>query len=624
MTQEAPMKSKQILASFDHIPDSTDYPNVDGIILKDVLKYSLDKEGRLTFYRYQLKRILKDFERDRRSDAQIMFNQRLQQVNVLTARSIMRDGQTVDTPEYGLNQITPAALQKAPYFTEFQSKVVSLVGIEVGGFTELEYEIIDQKAFRSLLYGTIPIQLHIPVLSREIIFELPDTRPLSFSAVVLAGKKIKPESVVKDGIQRTSWQLEHIPHWDDEDNHNLATADCAKLFFSEHGSWSDMSRYFNQIINAASVRDEHLEKRVTELLKDIECPVQKCIRLNKHITNACTTVDFDHLNNFHQVRSARDVLACGYGTTLEKAIVVAEMIRAAGLEADVTLACPLPAMPADTFHLGIFPEVWVHVRPLEMYMRPDKVLAEARREHLEGRTLLVVNRKGQEQTPLTLNDAGPGAGNRCDIKVKLALKKDATIEGTIAATLAGTYNPYYALAQEETDKVIDWVKGFTKKCWPGAELEKHHFQLFAPTHSALSINFSQKKLEKNRDNRFDFTLPAFLTTFLGLKIPHQYVTRSSTYELPGTLLQNVSWTIELPEDFEILMLPAHTTRATEGTSFEQKCELKEEKGKPASLTCSHTFKVSNRFVKPDQYPGFRTMVLEDLRPHGRMLFLKQK
>ena len=121
------MDGKKILDTLDHKPEVKDYPGVDGVIVNDIMTFKVGEEGRVKQYHYQFKRIFRHYERDRRSDIQIIFNQKQQQVTVLKARSIMSDGSIVDTPEYGLNQITPPNLQKAPYFTDYQARIVSLV-----------------------------------------------------------------------------------------------------------------------------------------------------------------------------------------------------------------------------------------------------------------------------------------------------------------------------------------------------------------------------------------------------------------------------------------------------------------------------------------------------------------
>ncbi|MBN2384011.1 DUF3857 domain-containing protein [bacterium] len=618
------MDGKQILSTLDHRPEVTDYPGVDGVILKDLYTIRLDRDGRVSQYRYQFKRIFRDFERDRRSDIQVIFNQKRQQVKILKARSIMRDDKIMDTPEYGINQITPPYLQKAPYFTDLQARVVSLVGIEVGGYTEIEYEIDDVQSWRSAIYGTIPLRLHLPIMSRQIVIEFPTERPLTCGIEAWPGSAVTPEKVTEKGLTRLTYTFKDLPHWDDQDSHNLSGADCPKLMYAEHPTWSDLKNALHQRVTGATCRDDKLENRTKELLKEIACPYLRCLRLNKHVTEALATVDFDQLFTCHTVRPVNEVLQSGYGTALEKAVVLAEMLRSAGHQAHVALACPQPALPREIFHLGAFPEVWVQVHSPELFMRPDKSIDEARREHLEGRTLVSAGPDYSGPERIELSDAGEKPGNFCEIKINLTMKKDAALEGTAIASLAGIFNPYFKLAAEDTDKVNDWVKGYAKKCWSGAELDKHHFQIFAPVHTTLNLSFSVKKLERNRDNCYAFTFPGFLSTFTGFKYAHQYLQRMSTYELPGSLLQKVQWTLEIPEDFELVLQPAPITLATPVAQFEQTCEYKQNQAKPASLSYTQTLKFNSRFVKPDHFPDFRNIILEDARPHHRMLFLALK
>ncbi|MBN1356646.1 DUF3857 domain-containing protein [bacterium] len=613
------MKGQEILKSLPRIPEETEFPGADGVIIRDNQRIRLLKDGRIHQYHYQFKRILKDFERDKHSDIQMLFNEKTQDIKILSVKSIMRDGRIVETPEYGINQITPPALSQAPYFTFLQNRIASLVGVETGGYIEVEYEIVDKKPWRKAFWGTIPIRLYAPVLSREIAFELPRKHPVQFQ-ITGSGKFRKPEDKVEGNIRRLRFTFDNLPLWDSEDRHPLADLDCPKLVYSDIPR-ENLHRQFDGLLTEASTTEPFLNKRVDDLVKDIDCPMRKAFRLHKHVLESVSTLEFPPLNALFLLRSAPEVLRSGYGSALEKNILLAVMLRHIGHQAEVVLSCPEGVLPDRAAHLGLFDRSWVKDDTLELFFSADKDPAEAQRAHLE-RTVILHGDKSSE-SPVVIDSPGSKQGNVLIVKGKFSLKKEMTLKGTLEALFSGLYNCYFALATSETDDVKTWINQFAGKVCPSAEVEKHHFRMFGPAYSELSASFEVKLMQEDPEHRILLTMPAPLGGLGGFNIPADYTRRSSTYALPGTLRHDLKLEIDCPPEIKIIHTPGDVAIENSAGRLEQKFEVKTE-SRQSRITFTQLLVLPEKYIRPGEYSDLLDILLEDARPHNRMMILAKK
>lgn len=615
------MQGKKILESLASVPRPQDYPTADYIILKDVTTIILHDDGRITTRYYQFRRIATDYGRDKFSDIPVLFNERYQKINVISVQALMLDGSVVATPEYGINQITPHALEKAPSLSDFQQKIISLVGLELGGFAEFEYEIEDLTAWQASFYGLLPIRLGAPALHREFVFEVPATKHILFHIEGIEANDARQEQTL-GSVKRFTFTFRDQSLWDKEDDHALTQIDCPKLVYSENKTWHDWAATLATIVDDSVVPNELLEKRVAEVTKDLECPTMKAYALHKHVLEAIATVSFDAYRYHFQSRPTAEILRSGYGTPFDKALLLCSLLQTAGLKAQVALVAPAKSLPNHVINPMVFESIWVIIQELSLYLRADKPVPEARREHLEGSILLVAAKNGD--TRLALTDVGSLLGNRFSAKVTITVKKDASGEGAVDATLAGIYNPYFSLMTADADQLTSWVKSFIGKFPSDPELDKHWFKLFSPSHSVVSASFKLKTLTADPEHRILMEMPAALTGIGGFTFAPEVISRNSTLALPGSLKQELTLEVNLPKDWTLQIVPAAITAHNEVFDFEQRFTVSEEADKPVQVTFNQQLQFKNKYLEPQYYQQFRVLVVENARVQKRLIFVVKK
>ena len=124
-------------------PDLDAFPDADVVVLHQGESIAVDGDGRVTRRVHLIRRLQTQWAMRSRSDVRVAWDRSRQELEVLTARTFMRDGTVVPTPANGTNEVTPDAVSRAAPFLDWRELVISHVGTEPGCVTELIYEVRD-------------------------------------------------------------------------------------------------------------------------------------------------------------------------------------------------------------------------------------------------------------------------------------------------------------------------------------------------------------------------------------------------------------------------------------------------------------------------------------------------
>lgn len=584
------------------------YPGADAVVIEDRLTLRLDSKGKVTRHHYRLKKILLPWDRDQRSDLLLPFYDDRQTVEIHRVRGFLRDGTSCDTPEYGINQTTPAEVGKAPYFGNLQHQVVSAVGIERGGATEVEWEIRDKKKWRRAFEGIEPICLEWPVLHRTVTLEVPVDYPIR----VLAGSDENftvpdPEVTEGDGLRRIVFQFEDLPAWSGTAANPVGFAECPVIHYGKDEEWEDMAGAMGKVVDQARVVDGRVEALVERELEDLVLPNEKILKLHEHIRTAVATVTLPEGGERFQPRPAPEVLACGYGTAFEKSIALSACFEAAGFPSEVLLACPQPAFCEDASVLEQYRSCWVWVPGLDVFLRPDQTEAAARREHLEDHEILVLS--SDEPWRVLLTGPGTPMGNLWDGRCSVTFGEDLAVKGTGRFVLSGQANPYAELRTAKAKKTDDWVKSFVGALWQGASVKSHRFDRFGEDLSALTVDFEAPRPSEDGDGEFVLSLPGAQGPMKAFKAPEGLGGRAHALPFPGSFRQELRLEIDLGAKLQIAQSPrSFEVDGNVGQwhcDFAPKAEEKKagskKKGKPSEAKPCWVW--STRLYLPERYQG---------------------
>lgn len=127
-------------------PGMDEFPGDDIVVLYQSESIDVDAHLRVTRHVHTVRRLQTQWAMRRHADVRVAWDDQRQELEVLTARTFMTDGQVRETPANGFNEVTPDAVSRAVPFLGLREMVISHIGTEPGCVVELEYVIRDREA----------------------------------------------------------------------------------------------------------------------------------------------------------------------------------------------------------------------------------------------------------------------------------------------------------------------------------------------------------------------------------------------------------------------------------------------------------------------------------------------
>jgi hypothetical protein len=141
----------------------------DIVVLLHEESIDVDDAGRVTRRVRTLRRLQTQWAMRGASDVRIPWDSSRQDLEIVTARTVMSDGRVIDTPANGFNEVTPDAVAGAPLFMHWRTMVVSHVGTDIGCTLELEYVLRDREPGPVPAGGIVRLAGDHPVLEARVV-----------------------------------------------------------------------------------------------------------------------------------------------------------------------------------------------------------------------------------------------------------------------------------------------------------------------------------------------------------------------------------------------------------------------------------------------------------------------
>ena len=302
----------------------------------------------------------------------IVYNPHYQSLKINESYTRQKDGNIVKTPSNAFVEVLPKAAADAPAYNHLKEMVVVHTGLELGATIYLDYTITSKAGYLSELDVFEPVQQLSPI--RECSFKMvtPADKQLRYTFANSAVKAV----VKEDGGKRTtSWVLRNVPQVSTSSFVNVANGDLPFLAATTFADAKSAMQVLNKQMDAS---DAAVQSLVARLTKDAKCDKCKMKQIAGFIANNLSTSGLSLNQTGYRFRPAAEVLATAYGTEAEKANLMAAMLRAAGLKAEVLAGYPLKV--ADGFGLAAVNHLYVavdgqkYVFAINTLARPQQVV----------------------------------------------------------------------------------------------------------------------------------------------------------------------------------------------------------------------------------------------------------
>lgn len=256
----------------------------------------------------------------------IVYNPDFQTLKINECYTVQKDGTRIDAPANAFNEVLPSAAANSTAYNGLREMVVTHTGLETGATVTLDYSIKGTPEGTP----TLDIDRIIPVAGADIneykiVVKLPEgSKPLNWS---LVGASVKP---VVNGNTYT-WTFRNIPVAPGEANSPTNHNGTLRLSATTAASLAEDLKPLT-----VETRDICRSGVVSDTMKTVEkiAAVQKFMRTR--IATGRVTPEMTG----YKLRQCNDVIVSAYGTPAEKAVAMAKMLRAEGVDAKMAMVFP--------------------------------------------------------------------------------------------------------------------------------------------------------------------------------------------------------------------------------------------------------------------------------------------
>ena len=309
-----------------------DAPGVDQFADQDIVvlwqdeTVTVDADGRVTRHVHRVQRLQTQWAMRSRSDVRVSWDSSNQDLEVITARTFMKDGTEVKTPDNGFNEVTPDGVGRAVPMLDIREMVISHVGTEPGCVTDIDYVIRDREPGPQPVSGISWLGGPYPVLQASFHLD---------GAQGAASGLASPTMIMTESAGQ--WSISDLPAIDLQGTQDHRHDQVPHVVWSTAPNRDQLARSLRGLTEAAAGAATGLEGWLATTKKDptVLTDIDLLHRIQDLIHAGIAGVHPPTGTWQRQPRLAEDVYNSGVGTDWERAIVGLTMLRLAGLEPEI-------------------------------------------------------------------------------------------------------------------------------------------------------------------------------------------------------------------------------------------------------------------------------------------------
>ncbi|PRX18130.1 transglutaminase superfamily protein [Orenia metallireducens] len=312
-------------------PSQQDYPQAGAVILKNetIADYTGD-QGKI-----HERIIIKVFNKrgiDKFGEFKIWFDKSIEDIEVLEAKTIKKDGTVIKPKEDAINEITDPEAAQASIYSDARIKVISMSGVEPGSIIVLDYiDTIKKSDIKGEFWYQEMFQSIEPIKEKRFVLKVPIDKKINYRGRFT---DLKPTITENKGVTEYVWADKDIAAIIKE-SWMPPLMDVAPIIkFSTLDSWSQVSKWYQGLIdNQYDVNDE-LRDKIKELIKGANSEEEKIKALYNYVTSQIRYVGLQFGESGYKPYPAVETFENKYGVCKEKATLLIAMLREIGVEAE--------------------------------------------------------------------------------------------------------------------------------------------------------------------------------------------------------------------------------------------------------------------------------------------------
>ncbi len=602
-----------------------DYPDASYIVLEDIGKIDLDKEGNYTDISYNLSMILTDIGKKIFGTKSFSYDSKYQDIETIKIKIYLPDGTVKEIPNEEIKDGTSAGLQRMNiYETSMRVKTAVIGDLPIGSAIETVTVTKTKRLIKDNYLTDWYFQLKVPVLHSYFEITAPSDMPL-YTTVSNGEVKFNKEGNKEKTIY--SWEKENIPQIKDEAIMPNATDVALSLSVTTFKTWKDASKYYYGLNHDKYIANKAIREKVAELIANCKTEDEKILAIHRFISQKIRYMGsaMDE-NAYIEAHPAPYTFEKGYGVCRDKALLMTTMMREAKIK-----CCDVLINPSTETSPKTPTVLFAHVVCLittkdkrQIIMDPTTELSSGLgTNYAGGRYVLPITENGSDIMKVPECNPSNNAGK---ITTKGILNDDLTLDYEYSIESCGDYemNLRHVRQRFNNDQFKRVLTSVFTSVSPAIEITnvestnpsdlntpfKLSVKSTAPNYGTKTGKFVLVPLPE-RNLPFDSSLKRGLKSLTDSD-ERQYDINFGTPEeciIEGTL--------EIPSNYRILSLPPNIDEKGE---VDIKCSLSED-GKTIKFYGRKA--INTRYVSKDKYAKMKQLGIE-LKEYQRYMIILEK
>lgn len=323
------------------------YPDASYIVIDDIGKIDLDKEGNYTDISYNLSMILTDIGKKIFGTKSFSYDSKYQNIESIKIKIYYPDGTVKEIPEADIKDGTSAGLQKMNiYETSMRVKTAVIGELPIGSAVETVTVTKTKRLIKDNYLTDWYFQVKVPVLHSYFEITAPTDMPL-YTKINNGNVKFSKEGNREKTIY--SWEKDNISQIKDEAIMPNPVDVALSLSVTTFKTWKDASKYYYGLNHDKYIADKAIKAKVTELTENCTTEDEKILAIHRFISQKIRYMGsaMDE-NAYIEAHPAPYTFEKGYGVCRDKALLMTTMMREAKIKCCDVLINPSTETSPDT------------------------------------------------------------------------------------------------------------------------------------------------------------------------------------------------------------------------------------------------------------------------------------
>ncbi len=499
----------------------------------------------------------------------ITYNPKWQTLKVLRSVTTMRDGKKVESPFNAYNEVLPGYAAGAAPYLGLKEMVVTHAGVEAGAVIDFAYRLTTKPGMLPGMMDRVVFGARSPIVNMTVRLVVPSDVVLDYG---LVRDDVLPEMTEEGDTRVFTWRRKDIPIIEVEDAQPALEDFLPVLFFT---TATKEQLVLHCLQDAGDGDLGPAQAVVDEIAAKESDPAKRAVALQRWVVERVGRMGgpLDILG--FRAMSPAATLNANVGSDLDRAVLLAAMCRAAGVNAEVAMfstdirsdGIRIEEIPKENgiVEHRITPDPKPDIASLPLYAHPAVLCRNAGEfailaldpSHAQSGPMpsqywgeFFMELKEQAESPLQY--ASPvGGASRVSTTSDWVFSPDLTVKGKTSVSSSGIRS--YAF---DTDGFKGVVKKALAAAGQGMTVEPGTPEVRASFETVCEAEVASTKPLGTVDGLVEFRVPVAPGGITDLHLPMGEQMRTTSIAFPGSLREECRMTLHLPKNVRVVAPPA--------------------------------------------------------------------